>query len=204
MSSPDTPPAAAINAAVDVNYPADSVIVSANQERLLLPITPSPVYESTSVGRTNQRRVILPAPNENDSIVESINPEGVTLPALDNASPYEKHYEDQTRTAPKQKIPLILMYSMTGIVDDFSLSSLHETPYKEHNIHTIKPRKPWIKDEIKRLNPRATRLSAATLGELLELLATTHADHLTEGCRQFIKKKHGEIFKLFSKSIQEK
>ena len=93
---------------------------------------------------------------------------------------------------------------MTGIVDGFSLSSLHETPYKEQNIHTIKPKKSMIKEEIKRLNPSAPRLSAATLGELLEILAATHPDHFTMGCRQFINKKHGEIFHLFSKSIEEK
>ena len=80
-----------------------------------------------------------------ESIVESINPEGVILSVLDNALPYEKYYEDQTKTLPKQKIPLILMYSMTGIVDGFSLSSLHETPYKEQNIHTIKPKNRALK-----------------------------------------------------------
>ena len=142
--------------------------------------------------------------NEESSIVASINPEGVIQPELDNASPFEKYYEDQSETAPKQKIPLILMYSMTGIVVGFSLSSLHETPYKEQNIHSIKPKKSCIKEEIKRLNPSANRLSAATLGELLEMLAKLHADHFTEGCRQFIIKKHGEVFELFKKSIEEK
>ena len=204
MNASDTPPAAAINAVVAINYPADSVIVCDNQERVLLTNTLSPLHESTGTERTNQRRVIHSAPNEVESIVESINSEGVILPALDNASPFEKYYEDQTVTLPKQKIPLILMYSMTGIVDGFSLSSLHETPYKEQNIHTIKPKKSWIKEEIKRLDPSAARLSAATLGELLEMLATTHADHFTVGCRQFINKKHGEIFDLFNKSLQEK
>ena len=75
------------------------------------------------------------------------------------------------------------MYSMTGIVDGFSLSSLHKTAYKEKNSHTIKPKKSCIKEEVKRLNPSATRLSAVTLGELLELLAIAHVDHFTDECR---------------------
>ena len=100
MNASDTPPAAVINAAVGVNYPADSVIVSDNQEQVLLTNTLSPLHES-GTERANQNRVIPSAPNELEHIVESINPEGVIMPALDNASPYKKYYEDQTKTLPK-------------------------------------------------------------------------------------------------------
>ena len=89
MSANDTPPAAAMNAAVGVKYPVDSVVVSDNHQRLLLTNTPSPLHESTVVERTNQRRVILPAPNELAPVVESINSKGVIILVADTTSPYE-------------------------------------------------------------------------------------------------------------------
>ena len=84
MNASDTSPAAVINAAAGDNYPADSVIVSDNQQRVLIGTTLSHLHKSK---RTNQRRVIPSAPSALEHIVENINPEGVILPAFNNASP---------------------------------------------------------------------------------------------------------------------
>ena len=145
------------------------------------------------IGSNNPRQVPLPSTLVESNEVIAMDLEGMTLSDEDDASPFETYYDDQAQTDPKQKIALIIMYSMTGIVDGFCLSSLHKSPYKEQNIHHIKPKIISIKEEIKRLNPSASCLSAATLGELLQILGSTHATIFTDECRTFIAKKHEEM-----------
>ena len=173
-----------------------------NTERVLLADISPPVQ--SEIVRTNEDVFIVSAPDEREELLESIDQEGVKLPVAVDVPPFEQYYEDQTRTDPKMKIALILFYCMTGLVEGLSLSSLHETPFKEQNIHHIKPRKTFIKEELKRRDPSASKSSACNLGELLELLARTHDKMLTDGCRIFIIKKYDEIHKLFAKSIKDR
>lgn len=137
------------------------------------------------------------------AIVPSITSEGVEISLETARCPFEEYYEDQSKLDPKNRTGLILLCSMAGIVSNFSLSSLHENPFKEQNIHTLKPTKPMVKDEIKRRVPSKNKLSSAKLNDLIDILRTTN-DILTDECKAFITKKFKEIKELFQKLVNEK
>ena len=100
-----------------------NVLERSNTERVLLADISPPIQ--SEIVRTNEDVFIVSAPDEREELVESIYQEGVTLPAAADVPPFEQYYEDQTRTDPKMKIALILLYCMTGLVEGFFLSSLH-------------------------------------------------------------------------------
>ena len=60
-------------------------------------------------------------------------------------SPFELHFEDQSRLEPKFKWRLIMACCIAGLVEDFDMSSLQSILFSTQNLFSVKPNKVMVR-----------------------------------------------------------
>ena len=117
-------------------------------------------------------------------------------PAPTNPSVFREFYNDQSCFLPKDKIRMVLVCAMCGIVDGFFEPSLKEPPFSSQNYDTLKPTIAVVKLEIKRRDPRLKGTANVNIAELMKMLRERN-DLLSDECIGFIRKEFDRYKTLF-------